>query len=70
MEACSAADDGEAQRRRAGAHIQPAKAYSATPPVTHWPQSLFLLQKHHKGGKSGFFSVQSLVTAKYRVCGH
>lgn len=26
MEACGAADDGEAQRQRAGAHIQPAKA--------------------------------------------
>lgn len=34
-------------------------------PSARWPQPLFLRPKHHKEGKSGFFSVQSLFTAKY-----
>ena len=50
--------------------ISSQRGLEGYPPVTRWPQSLFLLHKHHKEGKSGFFSVQSLFTAKYRVCGH
>lgn len=46
--------------------VHPAKAWRLYPLISH---SRFLLLKHHKG-KSGFFSAQSLFTAKYRVCSH